>query len=129
MPEGRLRGIALFCAALALFMVMSAVVKTLAREYPMPQIIWARYFFHCVLMLALFPHRVPTLLVSERKPLQVGRGVLMLLATVCNFAAVQFMPLADISAIAFTTPLIATGLSVLMLHEHVGPRRWAAVAV
>lgn len=129
MRDARLRGILLFCTALALFIGMSAVVRHLARDYPMSQIIWARYFFHCVLMLALFPHRIPTFLVSGRKVLQVSRGVLMLLATMFNFAALQFLPLADISAIAFTTPLIATALSVFVLGEHVGPRRWGAVAV
>lgn len=129
LPEARLRGIVLFCTALALFIGMSALVKQLAREYPLPQIIWARYFFHLALMLAIFPQRIPTFLVSRRKGLQVARGLLMLLGTVCGFTAVLFLPLAEISAIAFTTPLIATALSVVLLQEHVGVRRWGAVAV
>jgi hypothetical protein len=53
MADARLRGIVLFCAALGLLMVMSVLVKHLAREYPVPQIIWARYFFAFILMLAL----------------------------------------------------------------------------
>jgi hypothetical protein len=38
------------------------------------------------------------------------------------------LPLADAVAIAFVSPLVVTLLSVVVLHEHVGPRRWAAVA-
>ena len=45
------------------------------------------------------------------------------------FAAVAFIPLADATAVFFVSPLIITGLSVLMLGETVGPRRWSAVAV
>jgi drug/metabolite transporter (DMT)-like permease len=127
--DSRLRGIALFCAALMLFVIMSTLVKHLARTYPMPEIIWARYFFHFVLMLAVFPHRIPTFLVSGRKGLQVLRGILMLTATLCTFSALQYLPMADIAAIGFTAPLIATALSVPILGEHVGPRRWAAIGV
>ena len=128
-PEARLRGIFLFCTALALFIGMSGLVKQLAQDYPVEQIIWARYFFHFVLMLAVFPHRIPTFLVSRRKGVQVLRGLLMLLATVCGFTALRFMRIADITAITFTTPLIATALSVLILREQVGVRRWSAVLV
>ena len=39
------------------------------------------------------------------------------------------MPLADASAIGFTSPLLVTVLSVPLLGEHVGRRRWSAVAV
>jgi len=39
------------------------------------------------------------------------------------------MPIADAVAIAFIAPLIAVGMSVLLLGERVGPRRWSAVVV
>jgi drug/metabolite transporter (DMT)-like permease len=40
---------------------------------------------------------------------------------VCRFATA--------SAIGFTSPLIVTALSVPLLHEHVGIRRWSAVFI
>ena len=39
------------------------------------------------------------------------------------------MPLADVHALLALTPLAVTALSVPLLGERVGPRRWAAVAV
>jgi drug/metabolite transporter (DMT)-like permease len=39
------------------------------------------------------------------------------------------MPLADAYAIAFSAPLFITMLSVPLLREHVGWRRWTAVAI
>ena len=127
--DGRIHGIFLFCIGLAVMATMNAVAKHLVAEFPVPQIIWARYFFHCALMLALFPQRIPTFLVSSRKGLQVLRGLLMLTGTLCIYAALQFLPLAELTAITFTMPLVATVLSVVILREHVGPRRWAAVAL
>ena len=108
---------------------MNVLVKQLAQSYPVPQIIWARYFFHLALILLLFPLRVPTLLVSPHKGLQITRSILVLLATACTFFALRYLPLADMVALSFVAPLLVTGLSVVLLQEKVGVRRWAAVLV
>ena len=123
-----LRGAALICLAVFAFVIMNGLVRYLGRAgYPVPEIVWARYAFHLVLIMAFFPWRVPTLLASTRKGMQVLRSVLMLGATVCMFFAVRAMPLADAVAIGFITPLLVVGLSVAILKERVGIRRWSAV--
>ena len=43
------------------------------------------------------------------------------------FVALAAMPLAEAVAISFVSPLLITALSVLLLSEKVGPRRWLAV--
>lgn len=127
--EHPLRGIALMCAAVFCFVVMNTFVKTLAPDYSVAQIIWARYFFHFLLILLLFPRRIPTLLITRRRGMQVLRSVLVLLATLCMYSALRYLPLADVVAITFLGPLLVTGLSVLVLRERVGPRRWSAVVI
>lgn len=127
-----LRGVALICLAVLCFVTMNTMIKELGRpghDLPVPFLVWGRYFFHLVLIMALFPRRVPRLLETRRVGIQVVRSVLVLMATACMFTAVQFMPLADVVSISFVAPLLATGLSVVILHERVGPRRWAAVAI
>ena len=125
-----LRAIALICFAAFSFVVMNTMVRYLGRTgTPVPEIIWARYISHLLLIMAFFPRRITTLLVSKRKVMQVFRSVLVLLATVCMFFAVREMPLADAVALSFSAPLFAVGLSVLILRERVGRRRWGAVAV
>ncbi|MHA1536073.1 MAG: DMT family transporter [Alphaproteobacteria bacterium] len=124
------RAIALICFAVFCFILMNTMVRYLGRAgVPVPEIIWARYLFHLLLIMAFFPRRITTLLVSRRKAMQVFRSVLVLAATVCMFFAVREMPLADAVALSFSAPLFAVGLSVVILRERVGPRRWAAVAV
>ena len=128
--EAHLRAIALMCFAVLCFIVMNTMVRYLGRTgTPVPEIIWARYVFHLLLIMAFFPRRITTLLVSTRKGMQVFRSVLVLLATVSMFFAVREMPLADAVSLSFSAPLFAVGLSVLILRERVGLRRWGAVAV
>jgi drug/metabolite transporter (DMT)-like permease len=45
------------------------------------------------------------------------------------FYGLARMPLVDVLTLGFTAPLMVTALSVPMLGEHVGWRRWAAVSV
>ena len=128
-PSGSLlRGAALICLAVFCFVIMNGLVRHLGRAgYPVPEIVWARFAFHLVLIMALFPRRISTLLVSTRRGMQVLRSTLMLGATVCMYFAVSVMPLADAVSIGFITPLLVVGLSVVILKEQVGIRRWSAV--
>jgi len=69
-------------------------------------------------------------LLRTRKPaVQIGRSVLMLASNLVFVMAIGSVPLATASAIGFTSPLIVTALSVPLLHEQVGWRRWSAVVV
>lgn len=55
------------------------------------------------------------------------RGVLIGVASVCFFAAVKYMPIADALAIFFVEPFILTAFSAVFLGERVGWRRWSAI--
>ncbi len=61
--------------------------------------------------------------------MQIGRSALMLISNLVFVMAIGRVPLATASAIGFTSPLIVTALSVPLLHESVGWRRWCAVLV
>jgi drug/metabolite transporter (DMT)-like permease len=54
------------------------------------------------------------------------RGFLGVITSALVILSYRMMPLADALAIVFASPLIVTALSAVMLHEHVGWRRWAA---
>jgi drug/metabolite transporter (DMT)-like permease len=94
------------------------------------QIVWARFTGHLVIMLIVFlPHYGRRLLATRRPMVQIGRSLLMLGSNALFVVAIARVPLATASAIGFTSPLIVTALSVLLLHESVGIRRWSAVIV
>ena len=124
------RGILLMCAGTCLFPFMNAAVKLLAAQYPVPQIVWARFTGHLLIMLIVFMPQYGWRLLRPRRPtVQIGRSVLMLVSNMVFVMAIGRVPLATASAIGFTSPLIVTALSVPLLHESVGWRRWSAVLV
>ena len=124
------RGIVLMLSAIVLFACMDALAKYLNRYYPAPGLVWARYFVHMLLMLALFGRRMGFDLVRTDRPrLQILRGLLLAGSTLFYFFALRYLPLAEASAIGFLSPLLVTVLAAPMLGEKIGARRWIAVAV
>ncbi|HEY1934857.1 MAG TPA: DMT family transporter [Acetobacteraceae bacterium] len=122
------RGILLMCTGVATFPFMNAAVKLLAPHYPATQITWARFTGHLIVMLIVFlPRYRWALLRTRRRAVQFGRSVAMLASNLLFVMAIGRVPLATASAIGFTAPLIVTVLSVPLLGESVGWRRWSAV--
>ena len=71
----------------------------------------------------------PALAITRHPGLQVLRGVLLMISTILNFTAISYLQLAQTAAIFFTIPLWVCALSVPLLGEHVGMKRWIAVLV
>lgn len=125
-----LRGIGLILAAVTVFSANDALSKWLTQYHPVPQLVWARFFFQFLLLMLLFRPSRPLALLRTRRPvLQVGRGLLALACSFLFFLAIQSIPLADAAAIGMANPLIATLLAVPLLGEKIGIRRIIAVTV
>jgi drug/metabolite transporter (DMT)-like permease len=128
--SGIIAGIVLFLAAGLCFTLLDVVAKYLSRDYSIVQIGWARYVFAIAILVVMLPpgqRRRP--LASHRPALQVLRAALLVCVTLMFFLAVSYLPLADVTAVGFATPLIVTALGAWWLKEKVGPRRWIAVLV
>ncbi|WP_420347353.1 DMT family transporter [Pelagibius sp.] len=125
-----LQGIALMIAAFTTFAALDTTAKYLVQFYPPEQVVWARYTGHAVLaLLILWPRNGAALLRSQRLGTQVLRSLLLFATTCTNFVALQYLQLAETSAIFFSTPLIVALLSVPLLGERIGPRRWTAILI
>lgn len=128
-PDDPLRGIALFLAATTLFAVADTIAKFLTTELPVVQINWMRYLIFAVMALLLstrtsgHPFRV------QRPGLQLLRGLCVAGSSVLFIYGIREIPLAEAASIGFVAPLMITVLSIPLLGEVVGIRRWAAVAV
>ena len=66
---------------------------------------------------------------TDRLGLHVGRASLNTVNMMVWFTAVSLAPLAEVTALGFTAPIFATVLSVIILRETVGLRRWSAIVV
>ncbi len=124
------KGILFMCLAVVLLSTMNAMAKFLAAEYPLTQIVWARFAGHLVAMILLFwPKFGWRLFQSRRYGLQFGRSGIMFISNTAFIAGLPLLHLATASAIMFTAPLMVAALSVPLLGERVGPRRWGAVLI
>lgn len=124
-------GIGLMLLAMAVLPAIDVIAKQMGRQgMPVFQIVWARLFFGAFLTLPFAARHVGWAgLLPARPWLHCLRAVLLMLATFLFFASLKYLPIADALAIFFVQPLVLTALSPLVLGEHVGPRRWAAVCV
>lgn len=120
--------IGLVLLAMALFSVMDALSKILAARLDPVEVVWGRYLV-ILALLAPFALRRPRLLVTAHPALQLLRGVSILGAAVFFIAGLARLGLADATAIGFAAPLLVTALSIPVLGEQVGLRRWMAVAM
>jgi len=112
------------------FAVLETTGKYLSRFYPVPEVVWARYTVHLLLMLVVLAPRLRLRLVTTARPIdQILRATLLLGSTLCNFAALSFLPLAEVKAISFVSPLLVAIFAVWLLREHVSWDKWLAVIV
>ncbi|MBM3568892.1 MAG: DMT family transporter [Alphaproteobacteria bacterium] len=130
MPSNVVAGILWMSLSTVALGAMNMVAKLLGPEYPTLQVVWARSLGHfLIVLLAFLPARGPLLFVTRQPLLHIGRSLCLVLSTMCFFTALIYVPLADASAITFTTPLMITALAGPLLSEAVGWRRWTAVTV
>jgi drug/metabolite transporter (DMT)-like permease len=120
--------IGLVLVAVALFSIMDAMSKVLAVRLHPIEIVWGRYLVMMGILAPLALRR-PLLLVASRPALQLLRGVCILGSGLFFVAGLARLALADATAIAFASPLLVTALSIPILREQVGFRRWSAVAL
>ena len=123
----RLTGIALMCAAVACFAMLDTTAKYLNLYMNTLQIVWARYTGAFLFpFIVSNPWTTPGLMRTTRPALQIGRSMLLLGSTMCNFAALRYLQLDEAIALVFSTPFFVAALSGPMLGEWVRWRRWAA---
>ena len=110
--------------------LMDALVKWVSGSFPLHEVTFARSVVALVITLAIVPFEGGFSILRTRRPgLHVARGLLLVTANVCFFTALASMPLAEATAIFFLAPLFITAMSVPLLGESVGLRRWLAVLV
>lgn len=117
-------------AAVALFSLMDAGLKGLSAEYPPFQVAALRGAASLPFVLAWATMTTGLRpLLRVRWPLHLLRGVFGVAMMASFVHALRTLPLSTAYSIFFVAPLLITALSVPMLRERVGPRRWSAIAV
>lgn len=127
----QIHGIGLKIGAIALFTVMFALVKALSDTIPAGQAVFFRSAFAIPVLFAwlMMQGELAGAVTVKSKRAHVWRGFVGTAAMGLNFTAVGFLPLPEIKAIGFTTPLLIVLFASVMLGERVGVYRISAVLV
>jgi len=126
----RLRASLMMLGCVLVFCLMDAVLKVLSAHYPPFEVAALRGASSLPWLLAWAAATTGLRpLWRVRWSLHLLRGALGILMMASFVYALRSLPLSTAYAIFFVAPLLITALSVPVLGEHVGPRRWTAIAV
>jgi drug/metabolite transporter (DMT)-like permease len=128
MPEHHpVRGALLCIAALALFACLDTTTKYLTQTHAVPLIVGVRYLGNLLLMAAfLGPTHGRQMIRAQRKGLVWVRGFCLALASLLIGFALQRMPVPEMTAITFLSPILLVAVAGRLLGERVGWVGWVA---
>lgn len=126
-----LRGILLKLCAVVMFILMSALIKSVSDRVPPGQSVFFRSFFAIPVILGwlAWQHKLATGLRVRSPWGHFRRGVVGTLAMGCGFAGLAFLPLPEVTAIGYAAPLLTVVFAALILHEQVRTFRITAVLI
>jgi drug/metabolite transporter (DMT)-like permease len=128
--EDPLAGILLIFSAVFFFSCSDAASKYLTGTLPALQVSWLRFLIFVLMVLpALLAIQGWAGLRARQPGRQVLRGVGVLASAVLFIMGLGLLPMAEATIMAFVSPIFVTALSIPILGETVGIRRWIAVVV
>jgi drug/metabolite transporter (DMT)-like permease len=129
--ENVVLGMAAGVGAHFMFSIMVMLAKLLSENHSVIEIAFYRNLIGSLpFLFIVYAMDRRDILKLNTKPLLVGlRAVLGTVSLTITFLAYSLMPLADTTALLFTSSLFIPVLAVIVLKEHVGPYRWFAVLV
>ena len=112
-----------------IFTTMDALAKSLILKYGTLQVVWARYTGQTVIVMLLISRNLPRYLRTHYPGLQFLRSLCQFGATMFFFFSLNFIGLAEATAISDLSPVLITLGASLFLGERIGPRRLLGVAL
>lgn len=123
--------IALRLLSIFLFMVMAALIKSVSDTVPPAQAVFFRslFAFPVILLWLWQQHDLRTGLIPQNFMGHVWRGVLGTTAMALTFGGLGMLPLPEVTAIGYATPMFTVIFAAIFLGEQVRLFRLSAVAL
>ncbi len=93
------------------------------------QIVFLRVFFAFVTMMPLLAFRGVEIFHTDQPRIYIWRVISATIAMSTWFSALALLPVGEVTAISFLTPIFATIGAVLFLSEVIKVRRWIAMLI
>jgi drug/metabolite transporter (DMT)-like permease len=119
-----LTAILLVCAATLCFATLDSLIKYLSQLYPVSMLVWARWGVQTlVIVLWLAPQVGWGLVRTQSLTAQLFRGAILVSSSLCFMSALKVLPLAEATALNYSTPALVTIMAVVFLDEKMTPVR------
>ena len=109
--------------------VQNGLIRAVSTDVHTFEVVFFRNLFGLAAMLPLLSGVGFGMFRAQRPGRLLMMSTWHVLGMVCYFLAIAYLPLAEVTALAFSKPLFATIGAALVLHEIVRARRWSAVAL
>jgi len=130
LPDNAVLAIWLAIACTVLFSGGDIAAKVLTETLPAGQVAWMRYaVFVATVIPFVLAMRGPSALRSSRPWWQAARGIGVVASSLLFVMGLGHLDVSEATAINFVSPIFMMALSIPMLGEKVGVRRWTAAAV
>ncbi len=122
-------GIATFIGNMLVMALLSAGVRELVnRDYPLSEVLLFRYLFASGFFWIILLSTAGLAALATRRPIDHAvRSISGIVSLALLYFALTRIPIADAIAISYTAPIFITVLSIFLLGEVIGLRRWIAV--
>ena len=125
--SANLIGIALIVAATLVMILQHSLVKALAAEMSILEIVFFRTATAVLFFLPWMLRSGLAIFRTERMGLHILRATFQTFSAFGFFLGLAIVPLATVTALHFTTPVFAVLIGILILGERVSVRRWSAI--
>ncbi|MEP7208334.1 MAG: DMT family transporter [Casimicrobiaceae bacterium] len=120
--------IGMIVVAVLCFSILDVIIKGLATRYPVPALVWARYGVQVLALLVwLGPTMRMALLRTAHPGIHLVRAAILVLSSILFVNALRFLPLANATAINYSTPTMVVLLALVFLRERLTPPRIAFI--
>lgn len=115
--------------ALQILPVSDILAKHMSASLPLLQVIWARFFFHCLAtgVYAAWRYGPETLRPTVSVRL-LARSAALFVAVGLFYVAIHFMPLTTALTLWFVAPFLLTLMAQIVFREEVSVVQWVAIA-
>ena len=115
--------------AMLMFTVMGICIRLSSAFVPVLEIVFFRNALALLILAPILIRSGAASIRMNRPKLFFGRAAINFIGMLSGFTAVTLIPLADMTALTFTSPIFVTIGAVLFLGEVIRIRRMAAIAV
>jgi drug/metabolite transporter (DMT)-like permease len=127
--SGRLSGAHFAILAFLLFSLATAGVKQIGNDLPTFEIAFFRFLLGVIVLGCVAPSSLRLLVPKSAIGLYIARSLLGCAWIACSFYATPLLPLANVTALGYTSPLILAVLAGIVLRERIPVLRWVAIAL